>query len=148
MLAAQQAEMNRDAKKRRKPFDLNDFYLYVDSNTSDMPDGIYGAAAKRLIELGKYPSWALFVYNDLKVNAKNCKAPSDDDLVLMNDTAVILAPKVIDGTCHGMLLALRDASNRILEFSDITGENTMILRMPSIEGQVTANEDAQLRIIA
>lgn len=146
MLAAQQAEMNRDKKRRRKPYDLSDFYIYVNQQENDLPDGIYGACAKRLIELNRYPSWALFVYNDLKVNAKDCKAPEDSHIVLLSDDAIILAPRIQDNTCMGMLIALHGASNKIIDFNDLDGNQFKIL-VPELKGQVVADEDAELKIL-
>lgn len=146
MLAAQQAEMNRDKKKRRKPYDLSDFYIYVKDAGNDLPDGVYGAAAGRLITLGKYPSWALFIYNDLKVNAKNANAPEDKHVALISDNAIILAPKIRDDMCEGMLIALHNASNQVIEFKDLQGDSIKIL-IPELKGQTIADEEAVLKIM-
>jgi hypothetical protein len=146
MLAAQQAEMNRDKKKRRKPYDISDFYLYVDGKKSDLPEGIYGAAAGKLIKMGKYPSWALFVYNDLKANAKDAAVPSDKDTALLSEHAIILAPRFSEEICQGMLIALHAASNQIVEFHDLLGNEYRIL-VPELKGQAIADEDAELRVL-
>jgi hypothetical protein len=146
MLAAQQAEMNRDKKRRRKPYDLTDFYIYINESQNDLPDGVYGACAGRLIALSKYPSWALFCYNDLKVNAKDYTAPEDKNVALLSSDAIILAPRIQDDVCTGMLIALRSASNQIVEFTDLQGD-TIRLLMPELKGQAVADEDVELRIV-
>ena len=76
-LAFQTAEMNRDRKKQKKPFELQDFYFYPDDEENDSVDAIYGATAKAMTEKKVFPSWALFAYKDIIKNADKSTPPEE-----------------------------------------------------------------------
>ena len=73
LLAVQQAEMNRDKKKRKKPFELDEFCLYNFENKKDTINPIYGAAAMELIRIKEFPTWALFIYKELAERAEESR---------------------------------------------------------------------------
>lgn len=142
VLAYQQAEINRDRKKSKKPYLLSDFYCYSSQDEIDTVDSRYGRAAKRLIEARQFPNWALFVYKDLMKNADKGKDP--DILCYSCENAIILAPKVSDGRCNGMLIALESASSRILTLSSPDGNDQVRVRMPRLNGKAVAMENCYL----
>lgn len=142
LLAYQQAEMNRDRKKSKKPFVMSDFYCYAMEDEIDSIDGIYGAAALRLIELRKFPSWGLFVYKDLMKNANNVRPPSV--LCYMHEDAIILAPRITDSHCTGLLIATENVSSRIVTFKTMEGEEAVRVRMPILQGKTVAIENCYL----
>jgi hypothetical protein len=144
ILAVQQAEINRDKKKKRKPFEMEDFYLYNNQEDKDSIDSIYGAAAVALIRSNSFPSWALFVYKELLEKAEESIAPTV--LCYQCDHAILLAPQVEDTTCKGMLIAVEAARHRILEMYSPCGK-TIRLRMPDIRSKVIAEENCYLDII-
>lgn len=136
--------MNRDKKKRRKPFEMEDFYLYSPQENKDTIDSIYGAAALQLIKQGKFPAWALFVYKQLLEKAEESIPPVV--LCYQCDYAILLAPQVEDATCKGMLIAVEAARHRILEMHSPCGK-TIRLRMPDIRSKVIAEENCFLDVI-
>lgn len=148
-LAYQQAEINRDTKKRKKPYDPSDFYCYPDISSKDSVDAIYGACASKLLELQMMPGWALFVYKELKQNAS--KAVPKQIVCYSNKSALILAPSINSDQCKGMLIALEDASHRVLSFDEINRDGTVRedairLRMPVISGKTVAIENCYVDV--
>jgi len=146
MLAAQQAEMNRDRKKHKKPYQMDEFYLYKEAGSkSELPEARYGAAAKALIEQSKFPSWALFIYKDLIKNAVNTRVP--DEIAYISSECIILAPEYHDSRHYGMIIGLHSASNKILDFS--TTDGTIIqIWVPELPNKVTAIEEAEFKVLA
>lgn len=145
VLALQQAEMNRDKNKRRRPFELEDFYLYNLNEDKDRIDPIYGAAAKALIERGSFPFWALFAYKELSERAEESIPPQL--LCYQCDSAILLAPQFNEGTCKGMLIALESASLAILEMESPCGKKIRA-RMPEVNSKVIAKENCYLDVIS
>lgn len=143
-LAFQNAEMNRDSKKRRKPFEPNDFYYYADQNLLNMPEPRYGAAAMELIRQGLFPSWALFTYAELKKRADDAIAP--EFLCLQCDDAIILAPNIDGAVVSGMLIADQSASEQERTMVSPCGRTVTIL-MPKVLGKFEAIEESELRIL-
>lgn len=144
VLALQQAEINRDRKKKRRPHTLEEFYLYKTTQDQDLPHGKYGSSALRLIELGKFPSWALFVYNDLVKNAEDYPVPSEPAFIA--DNAIILAPEIEENIGIGMLIALQSASGCLVEFRNLDGD-TINIWLPKLESQVNAIEGCEFRVL-
>lgn len=144
ILAVQQAEINRDKKKRKKPFEMEDFYLYNDQEDKDSIDSIYGAAAAALIKDNNFPFWALFIYKELLEKAEESVAPTV--LCYQCADAILLAPKIQDDTCKGMLIATESAGRKVLEMNSPCGKSIR-LRMPDIRSKVIAEENCYLHII-
>jgi len=145
-LAYQNAELNRDKKKRSKPFMPNEFYWYDDEHLSNLPEPRYGAAAMKLIEMEKFPSWALFVYKDLKARSKDALAP--EVLCYQCDDAIILAPGIDGNEVSGMLIASSSASNQLREMHDPVSGRSIMVRMPVLPDAFQATEDATCRLLA
>jgi hypothetical protein len=139
----QTAESNRDRKKNKRPFLIEDFCMYGDPEETKAPAARYGAAAIALVEMGLFPSWALFVYKDLKTNAAKAMAP--ELLALIGDSVIILAPSVGEGQCSGMLIASMEASNSTVEVFSPCGKS-LTVRIPKFAESVYALEDASLSI--
>ena len=136
--------MNRDRKKQSRPFKPEDFYWYDDERFKNLPEPKYGAAALKPIENDKFPTWALFTFNDLKTRAADALPP--ELLCYQCEDAIILAPSIDNGMIRGMLIATNKASNQIKEM--ISPEGHMILvRMPELPDKVQADEEANLRIL-
>lgn len=144
LLALQQAEIYRDRKKRRKPFELEEFCLYNFENKKDTINPIYGAAALALIRLRLFPSWGLFVYKELSERAEESAPP--EILCYQCDQAIILAPTIEDGSCKGMLIATESAGLRILAMQSPCGKEIRV-RMPQVGSKIIAEENCYLDII-
>lgn len=123
---------------------MDEFFLYKDREDLDLPSARYGAAAKRLIEMGEFPLWALFIYKDLVAKADDALPP--EDLALIAEDAIILAPTYEDFECHGMLIALESASDKVRRFSSVHGD-FVELRMPKLNAKVSAIEDAVIKLL-
>lgn len=145
-LAWQQAELNRDRKKNKRPHELADFFVYPDDRKTDSIDAVYGAAALALIEQRKFPSWALFVYHHLKKNAEKSTPP--EVLCYQNDNCLVLAPQVIEGCLKGLLIAKYETSETVqVLLTNIPGEGIKI-KVPKLDGEVAAIENCYLDVIA
>ena len=143
-LAYQNAESNRDSKKRNKPFRPDEFYFYQDKEQMNLPEPKYGAAALALIEKGLFPHWALFTYNDLKVRAADALPP--EVLCLSCEDAIILAPGIDGHTITGMLIAAHSASEGFREMTTPCGKVHQV-RLPRIDGKFAADEEAEVRLL-
>jgi hypothetical protein len=143
-LAYQNAEINRDRKKRNKPFALDDFYWYANPENQNLPEPKYGAAALRLVEMQQFPTWALFVYGDLKKRSADAFPP--EVLCYQCDDAIILAPETDDYELKGMLIAAGTASGQIRELRSPQGD-VVTVRMPAIQGEFAADEEASCRLL-
>ena len=144
ILAVQQAEMNRDKKKRKKPFELDEFCLYNFENKKDTISPIYGAAALQLIKTREFPIWALFIYKELSERAEESAPP--DVLCYKCDQAIILAPVIEENICKGMLIATELAGSRILTMQSPCGKELRV-RMPQVNSKIIAEENCYLDIV-
>ena len=145
LLACQQAEVNRDRKKMKKPYTLADFYCYAGEDEVDSIDAAYGTAAKALIDMNRFPSWALFAYKDLMKNAGKGRVPNV--LCYIGEDAMILAPKINEKQCVGMLIATESASSRVVELKTLDGLDEIRIRVPILNGKVVAIENCYLDIV-
>ena len=132
----------RDPKKQKTPYRLDDFFLYQPQDAQDIPTGIYGAAAMKLIESRQFPNWALTFYADLK---KGAAGEAPQVLAYQHKNAIILAPVVDGHTIKGMLIADYVVSEDIIEMQSNQGE-MIRLQMPKLTSQYSAQEDVTLQI--
>lgn len=120
----------------------------------DSIDGEYGATALELIKSKQFPSWGLFIYKDLMKNAKDTTAPTI--LCYLSTNVLILAPRIKDGQCIGMILALEEASSKVIELTKITKAGSqdysgypekIRIRMPVLGGKTVAMENYYLELV-
>jgi len=138
---AQAANLNRDQKKRRQPFVMDDFYLYQPKDELNLPAERYGAAAVALAEAGLFPSFALFCFPELRKNANDTLPPTL--VAFVGDGAVLLAPTAGDNTIHGLLIAEHAVSSQLVDMKSPCGQ-TITAQMPIIKDEVMAEEDVTL----
>lgn len=144
-LAFQNAEMNRDKKRRREPFKPSDFYYYADDALLNLPEPRFGAAMMELTRRDLFPSWALFVYPELKKRAGDATPP--ELLCYQCDDAIILAPDVRGGAICGMLIAAKTASDQQRTMQSPCGRTITVI-MPQILGKFEASEEVELRVLS
>lgn len=144
-LAFQNAELNRDSKKRKKPFSPEEFYFYADKDQEDLPEPRYGAAAKELIRQGLFPTWALFVYKDLKSRAADALPP--ELLCFACDDAIVLAPDIDGRIMTGMLIGAETASRQRRTMTSPCGKQIDV-ELPLINGKFAADEESEMLILA
>lgn len=149
MIACQQAEFNRDRKKKKKPYEMEEFYCFKMDETTDSIDAKYGSAASALIEQQIFPRWGLFIYKELMKNAKKVSPP--DVLCYFNENAIILAPVILGDVCKGMLIATEQASFRVIEFDTIKSDGStsekIRIRLPQVNGKTVAIENCCMDIL-
>lgn len=144
MLAFQTAEINRDRKKNRTAHKLDDFYFYADKRLANLPEPRYGAAAMALIQAGEFPSWALFIYKDLKERAGDALPP--EVLCLQCEDVIILAPDIDDFAVRGLFIATESASEGTRTLRSPCGVEVDLV-VPKLSGMTEAIEDAELPLI-
>ncbi len=135
------ANMQRDPKKRREPYGIEDFYLFQPKNLRRQPEERFGAAAMFLQEKGLYPVWALFCFPALRKAAKGEAPPL---VAFVAPDAILLAPsEVEDGKWKGFLIAEKTAGNRSIHFRSPCGREVDLL-VPTILDEVIADEEITL----
>ncbi len=142
LLTSLTANINRDSKKQKKPYKMNDFFLFEPSEDRNIPTGTYGAAAMKLIEIDQFPSWALFVYKDLSASS-NGAPPSL--LAFIHEEAILLAPIVKGDLATGMLICTEKAYKKTLEMKSPCGE-VISVDIPPLKGAYVAIEDIELEL--
>lgn len=136
------ANLNRDSKKRRKPYTPEDYYLYQPREDQSLPAGRAGAAALELIRLRQFPSWALFCYKELALSAADREPPSL--LAFVADDAILLAPTKSVHGYSGMLIATEKASDQWIAFRAPDG-TTKELYVPEVPTKFVAQDNVILR---
>ena len=147
LLTSLTANMNRDSKKKKEPYTIEDFYMFQPQSLRDVPSGSYGAAAMALVQSGNYPIWALFVYKALKESASG-SPPSV--LALLCEDAMILAPREGEtpGTIKGMLVGKETSSEAKRVMTSPCGEVEVYVSLPKADSKVFATEDITINIIS
>lgn len=141
MLMSLTANSQRDPKKKKEPFSLDDFYLYQPRDSQDMPAERYGAAAMGLIKRRLLPSWALAFYSKLAASAGGVE-PSL--LAFIGDDFLLLAPVKTAIGYSGLLIAQESASKKIKTASSPCG-TTVTMCLPKISTKIIAEEGHDLR---
>ena len=135
------ANVNRDAKKQRKPYSPEDFYLYQSREEQDLPAGRCGAAALALIERHLFPSWALFCYKEL---ASGAGSTPPSLLAFISDGAILLAPVKTENGYKGMLIAQEAAGNSWRQFKSPCGR-VETLYIPKVPTKIMAQDNIILK---
>lgn len=136
------ANTNRDPKKTKKPFSMEDFFLYQPRDTQNIPKSSYGSAGMKLLEMGLLPAWALFIYRDLKQSAAGSPPQL---LAFLHKSAIILAPLVKTNTVKGMLICEDKVYNTKIEMQSPCGQSIQVF-IPKLEGCFIALENVELEI--
>lgn len=142
LLASMQANQNRNTKKRREPYTIDQFCLYKPREQQQVPEYFYGSAAVAAIKRKLLPAWALFCYKQLAASASDQYVPTVSIMVAKD--ALILHPQKTEDGYKGMLIALESAGNQKREFKIEGQEETVWLTIPHIETKVVAAEDIAL----
>ncbi len=135
------ANQQRDPKKQRQPYSMDDFALYRPVDADGTPDGAYGSAMIALVKAKKCPPWALFCYKELSAAADPDYEPALPALVA--DGAILLHPEKTQDGYKGLLIATEGAGGQRLLFEGGDG-STALLSVPVIETKVIAQEDVVL----
>lgn len=140
-LQAMIANQNRDVKKKKEPWTLDQFCLYKPREAEDLPKYVFGSAALVALQRGLFPNWALFCYKSLASAANDDYKPRIS--ILVSEDAILLHPtKSADGY-SGMLVAAESCANQLRTMTDDEG-NIVQLRMPPIPTKYIAEENVHL----
>ena len=142
LLTSVLANVNRNPKSRKKPYDMTEFSLYLSREDRNLPAGSYGAAALILANSGRFPTWALFCYKELVSGARQGYKPKV--VAYMHEDAILLHPTHTQEGVVGFLIARQAASGELLTFTDEHGDQVR-LWVPEINAEVVAEEDITLR---
>ena len=143
LLTSVYSNSNRDPKKKREPYKMEDFFLFQDAEDRDIPSAQYGSAAMELIKNRSFPQWALFAFKALK-EASNGRPP--ELLAYIGEDVMVLAP-VIDGKeLKGMIIGRESAQGKERKLQSPCGQEIKIL-VPRIMGKVFAEEGASMHIL-
>lgn len=138
------ANLNRDTKKRSKPYTTQEFCMFTPPELKNTARSRYANAAMALIRAGQFPSWALFCYKDLTANANDNPAP--DILCFQSHDAILLAPEIDGSGFEGLLIALESASAQIREMRAPDG-STIKVEIPVITTKVIARDQVHLQLV-
>ena len=141
MISSILANHNRNPKKTKESYTLEQFCLYKPKAQQDLPDYVYGSAAVAAIERGLLPSWALFCYKSLATSASEQYEPQVS--IMVAEDALLLHPTKTEDGYKGMLIAMESASKQKRKFK-IEGGETVTLTVPEIETKVIAMENVAL----
>jgi len=137
------ANTNRDPKKKREPYKIDDFFLFQATEERNIPSSTYGAAAMELVKNNQFPFWALFVYKDLR-SAANGPAPSL--LCYSSDDVMVLAPSIRNGDLFGMIIVQESAYGEVRLLQSPCGKKIKV-SVPRYSGKFFAEENASMHIL-
>ena len=140
-LCAITANMNRDPKKQKKPYTVEDFTFFGASEESK-PEYRAAMAYMTLLEPDELPGWALFCLNDFK-SAKGKTYPTDPAVI--GDGLILLAPEENENKIKGLLLAEHKVSGKQVTVK--WEGHTMLVSVPSFDGFVVAKADEELTVL-
>lgn len=136
------ANANRDPKKKREGYSLNDFYLYEPRENKDLPKSNNGAAYMALVGMRLLPSWALTFYSEFSTAQSGSPPPL---LAFIGSDFILLAPVLKNGSYEGALIALESASDKVATATSPCGK-TVTFILPTINAKIVAYEGASLRV--
>ena len=122
---------------------MSDFFLYESREDMNIPSSVYGAAALALIEMKKFPNWALFVYKDLKTAADGAPPKL---LAFIGSDIIVLAPLQYDDKVKGMVVCMESAYNQEREIVSPCGKSIKVQCVRG-SGKYFAKENVELSVI-
>lgn len=141
LLSSLIANQNRDPKKNRDPFTMDQFCQYKPREAMNLPSYMYGSAGVAAVERGLMPSWALFCYKALASSASSNYTPKK--CIMTAEDAVLLHPIKTEEGWKGMLIAMESAGGKYRNFVTEDGE-TIRLAVPPLHTKFVAQEDVTL----
>lgn len=133
--------MNRDPKKQKKPYSVDDFTFFASAEESK-PETRAAMAYMTLIERDQLPAWALFCLNDFKEGAGKTY-PTDPAVI--GDGLLLLAPEEQDNKIKGLLIAEQKVSGKQVP---VTWEgHSMLVSVPKFNGFVSAKAETELIVL-
>jgi hypothetical protein len=135
------ANSNRDTKRQRKPYSIDDFTIFKTAAELNLPSKMNAAAAHAAIKAGLMPTWALFIYPDLAAAYDENVVP--DSVILVAEDAILINPRKQKDGFKGLLVARESSSMQSRLFKDENGQEHW-LKMPHVKTKVIAEENMEL----
>ncbi len=140
-LCALTANMNRDPKKQKKPYSVEDF-TFFSAKEESKPERRAAMAYMTMVERKTLPAWALFCLGDFK-DGKGQTYPTDPAVV--GDGMLLLAPQENDNKLKGLLIAEQKVSGKQLEVE--WEGHKMLVSIPKFDGFVHAQAETEITIL-
>lgn len=135
--------MNRG--KKVKATNYLDFCYYKSSKDGSLPDWINGACMRAALEQKLFPSWCLFVYQQLSQVAADSEGHPEVFIATCEDV-VVLAPQVVDDFLTGLVIINETASQKIRTL--VTNNKVAYtVRIPEVKIKRSADENTELQIL-
>jgi len=144
LLTSVLANCNRDSKKKREAYKMDDFFIYQAKEERNIPSSVFGAAAMELVRLNLFPVWGLFTYKDLKAGAGG---PAPEILAYIGEDILVLAPNISNNELTGMLIITESAYGKERTITSPCGKSVKVV-VPKYHGKVYAEENISIRVIA
>ena len=141
-LTALTANLNRDPKKTKQPYQPHDFCFFAAATDGNNPDAINAAAYFDLIDKKQLPPWALFVFSEMKKMKSPMPAP--DPVAAIGDGFILLAPTPVNGGMEGLLMAQQRVSGLTIEVS--LGRMKLKVNVPEFEEMILAREEVFISV--
>lgn len=121
---------------------MEDFCFFVDRE-ANRPEQRAAAAYMRLVKDGKLPPWAIFCFSDFK---HATESPADvDQVAMIGDNFILLAPVEIDGGWEGLLVAEQVAAGKQVS-AQYEGREVMV-SIPPFDGYTFAKAGVEIDLV-
>lgn len=145
-LAALTYNINRG--KKAKPLNLRDFCIYRSATDGSLPDWRYGASLLKAVEEKLFPSWAFFVYKDLRESAGSSDGAPEVFIASCSDVVVLGPEEFNDGQMlSGFFIVNESCSEKIRQIQTNNGV-VYTIQLPKVEIKYMADEDMVVPILA
>ena len=143
LLTSVYSNSNRDPKKKREPYKMEDFFLYQNREDRNIPSAVFGSAGMELVKQRIFPQWALFTFKALKESSTG-RPP--ELLAYIGEDVMVLAPVVDGRELKGMVIGRESAQGKERKLKSPCGQEIKIL-VPRIPGKVFAEENVSMHIL-
>ena len=126
---AMTANMNRDPKKQRKPYTVEDFCTFIDRNINK-PAEAAATAYMALVKSKELPPWALGFFSDFK-HGQPTKRPTSE-LAMLGENFILLAPIEVHEGFEGTMIAEGVCSGQVIKVEH--AGTTWQVQVPEFEG--------------
>lgn len=122
---------------------MEDFFLYESKEDMNIPSSVYGSAAMELASRRLLPSWALFIYKDLR-SASDGNAP--ELLAYIGDDVILLAPVHRDKKIKAMVISMESSYGNTRSLQSPCGREVTV-RCPVGVNKFFAQENLEIQVL-
>lgn len=136
------ANLNRDAKKQRKPYSAADFCFFVD-HEENRPEARAASIYMALVKAKRLPGFALPFFSDFK-HGEPSKAPLEQ-VVMLHPEFVFLDPQAIEGGFIGTMIAEHSVSGKTIEVEHM--DQIWTIQVPEFEDYILAKNLVEIDVV-